>query len=123
MHINAIGANFPQKHELEAQAVRKCDLVTADSRAQSQLESGDLIQMYGDDDRRWREVVELAEVISGTVKGRTSETQITLFKSNGVTTEDIVVAGIIYELARQRGMGRDVPMWQKDARPVVERGI
>ena len=55
MHINAIGANFPQKHELDAEAVRKCNVVTADSRAQSKLESGDLIQMYGDDDRLWRE--------------------------------------------------------------------
>ena len=111
-HINAIGANFPQKHELDAEAVRKCDLVTADSRAQSKLESGDLIQMYGDDDRRWREVVELADVIGGAAKGRTSETQITLFKSNGIAIEDVVTAARVYEMAKEKGIGRDVPMWQ-----------
>ena len=49
-HINAIGANFPQKHELDAEAIRRCDVITADSREQSKLESGDLIQMYGDEE-------------------------------------------------------------------------
>jgi len=37
---------------------------------------------------------------------------ITLFKSNGIAIEDIVVGGRVYELARERGMGRDVPMFQ-----------
>jgi len=27
-----------------------------------------------------------------------------------------VVAGQIYELARERKIGRDIPMWEKDAR-------
>ena len=60
MHINAIGANFPQKHELDGAAVRRCDIIVADSREQSKIEAGDLIQMYGDDERRWDGVDELA---------------------------------------------------------------
>ena len=56
MHINAIGANFPQKHELDGEAVRRCDIIAADSREQSKIEAGDLIQMYGDDKRRWDSV-------------------------------------------------------------------
>jgi len=35
-----------------------------------------------------------------------------MFKSNGIAIEDIVVAGKIYEMARERGMGREVPMWE-----------
>ena len=112
MHISAIGANFPQKHELDAEAVRKCNVVTADSRAQSKLESGDLIQMYGDDDRLWREVIEISDVIGGTAKGRTSDSQITLFKSNGIAIEDVVTAARVYEMAKEKGIGREVPMWQ-----------
>jgi alanine dehydrogenase len=111
-HINAIGANFPQKRELDAEAIRRCNLITADSREQSKIESGDLIQMYADDARRWREVVELADVISGNVPGRKSENDITLFKSNGIAIEDVVTAGRVYELAKEKGIGRDVPMWQ-----------
>ncbi len=123
MHINAIGANFPQKHELNGEAIRRCDIIVADSREQSKLESGDLIQMYGDDKRRWASVTELAEVVGGKTPGRSNSRQISLFKSNGIAIEDIVVAGRIYELARERGMGRQVPLWEKEARAGEARGV
>ena len=114
VHINAIGANFPQKRELDARAVERCDVIAVDSRTQSKLESGDLIQVFGEDAARWAEVKELAEIAAGKATGRTSPNQITLFKSNGIATEDIVAAGKIFEIARERGMGRDVPMWQQN---------
>jgi ornithine cyclodeaminase/alanine dehydrogenase-like protein (mu-crystallin family) len=123
MHINAIGANFPQKHELNGEAIRRCDLIVADSREQSKLESGDLIQMYGDDKRRWSSVTELAEIVAGKTPGRSNPQQITLFKSHGIAIEDIVVAGRIYELARERGMGRQVPLWEKEARAGAVRTV
>jgi alanine dehydrogenase len=123
MHINAIGANFPQKHELDGAAIRRCDVIVADSREQSKLEAGDLIQMDGDDTRRWSSVSELAEIVAGKTPGRSNPQQITLFKSNGIAIEDIVVAGKIYELARDRGMGRQVPLWEKEARAGEARGI
>jgi ornithine cyclodeaminase/alanine dehydrogenase-like protein (mu-crystallin family) len=116
VHLNAIGANFPQKHELDAEAIRRCDLIVADSREQSKIESGDLIQMYGDDKRRWTNVIEFAEIVSGKAPGRITDEQITLFKSNGIATEDIVVAGRIYEIAIERGMGKQVALWEKSAR-------
>jgi ornithine cyclodeaminase/alanine dehydrogenase-like protein (mu-crystallin family) len=115
MHINAIGANFPQKHELDPEAVRRCNIIVADSRAQSKMESGDLIQMYDDDERRWRDVWELADVVSAKVPGRQSEAEITLFKSNGIAIEDVVVSAKIYELARQKGIGKEVAMWEDAA--------
>ena len=123
MHVNAIGANFPQKHELDGEAIRRCDIIVADSREQSKIEAGDLIQMYGDDKRRWASVTELAEIVAGKTPGRSSPEQITLFKSNGIATEDVVVAGRIYELARERGLGRQVPLWEKDAREGAARGV
>ena len=123
MHINAIGANFPQKHELNGEAIRRCDIIVADSREQSKIEAGDLIQMYGDDKRRWSSVIELAEIVAGKTPGRSNSEQITLFKSNGIATEDIAVAGRIYELARERGMGRQVPLWEKEARAGEARGV
>jgi alanine dehydrogenase len=123
MHVNAIGANFPQKHELDGAAIRRCDIIVADSREQSKMESGDLIQMYGDDKRRWSSVTELAEIVAGKTPGRSTPQQITLFKSNGIAIEDIVVAGKIYELARDRGLGREVPLWEKEARAGEARGI
>jgi alanine dehydrogenase len=122
MHINAIGANFPQKRELDAAAVRRCDIIAVDSREQSKIEAGDLIPMYGDDES-WDSVIELSEIVAGKTPGRGNPEQITLFKSNGIATEDIVVAGRIFELARERGMGRQVALWEKEARSAEARGV
>ena len=123
MHINAIGANFPQKRELDDAAVGRADVIAADSREQSRLESGDLIHALGNDLARWDAVLELADIVSGKVPGRTDAQQITLFKSNGIATEDIAVAARVYEAARERGIGREIPMWEREARPAKSRVV
>lgn len=122
-HVNAIGVNQAQKRELDTEAVLRSDFIAADSREQSKIEAGDLIHAFAADASRWESVHEFAEVVAGRVKARTSADQITLFKSNGVATEDVVVGGRIYEIARERKIGRQVPMWQKEARSVAERGV
>jgi len=111
-HINAIGANFPQKRELDDEAVQRASVIAADSREQSRLEAGDLIQALGKDPERWAAVHELAEIVAGSAPGRTDDRQITLFKSNGIAIEDVAVAARVYELAKQRGLGRRLPMWE-----------
>lgn len=115
MHINAIGANFPEKAELDADAVNRADVICADSREQSKLEAGDLIQAFEGDYSRWNDVKELSDLVAGRVEGRTSPGQITLFKSNGIAIEDIVTAGRVYELALQRRVGSNVKLWKPDS--------
>jgi ornithine cyclodeaminase/alanine dehydrogenase-like protein (mu-crystallin family) len=112
VHINAIGANFPQKRELDAKAVELCDVMVVDSREQSKMEAGDLIHVFGEDARRWSNVRELADIVGGKVAGRTTANQITLFKSNGIAIEDVVVAGRVFEMAQERRIGKDLSMWQ-----------
>lgn len=111
MHINAIGVNLAFKRELDAEAVLRCDVVVADSREQSMIEAGDLIQVFGEDKSKWESVHELGQIVSGSVPGRTDTAQITLFKSTGVATEDVVVAGRIYEIAREEKIGKEIAMW------------
>ena len=121
MHVSAIGVNFAHKRELDSEAVNRADVIAADSIDSSKIEAGDLIQAFGDDASRWNSVREFSDVLTGKVPGRTSREQITLFKSNGVAMEDIVVAARVYEIARQRGMGREVPIWQDGARSAEGR--
>jgi ornithine cyclodeaminase/alanine dehydrogenase-like protein (mu-crystallin family) len=116
MHINAIGSNFARKRELDTDAVLRCDLIAADSREQAKIEAGDLIQAFVGDESRWNSVREFGDIVAGKIPGRAHTRQMTLFKSVGIAIEDIVVAGRIYARARERGIGRDIPMWQKDAK-------
>ena len=112
MHVSAIGVNFAEKREIDTETVRRCDVIAADSVEQSKIESGDLIQAFAGDESRWSTVSEFADIVAGKAAARTSRDQVTLFKSNGIAIEDVVVAGRVYELAKQRGMGREIPMWQ-----------
>lgn len=122
-HINAIGINVAHKREIDAEAVNRADVIAADSPEQSRLESGDLIAAFGDNASKWSEVREIAQVVAGRIPGRTSPDQITLFKSNGIAIEDVVTAARVYELARQRGIGREVPVWRDDARAAEGRTV
>jgi alanine dehydrogenase len=115
MHINAIGSNFAEKQELDAEAVGRSDVTAADSVEQSKIEAGDFIQAFGTDSSRWAAVRELADIVAGKAPGRTNQNQITLFKSNGIAIEDVVVAGRVYEIAREKGMGREIPLWREAA--------
>jgi len=109
VHINAIGANFPQKRELDEEAVRRCGIIVVDSREQSRLESGDLIGVLGEDAGAWSAVRELADVVTGKLAGRTHDRQVTLFKSNGVAIEDVTVAARVYEEAVKQALGQHLP--------------
>jgi alanine dehydrogenase len=112
MHINAMGANWPQKRELDAAAIDRSDVVTVDFIEQSKMEAGDLIQAFGENISRWDTVHELSEIVAGKIPGRSSPTQITLFKSNGIATWDLAAAVRVFELALARGVGQSIPLWQ-----------
>lgn len=122
-HINAIGANFPQKRELDDEAVHRANLIVVDSTEQSKMEAGDLIHAFAKEASRWASVHELAEVVGGKIRGRADSSQVTLFKSNGIAIEDIVLAGRLYELARERSIGREVEMWPDETRQARERSV
>jgi alanine dehydrogenase len=113
-HINAVGANFPQKRELDPETVMRAGAIFVDSCEQAKMEAGDLIQSFQEAPGRWESVKELSQLVAGRAVGRTSRDQITLFKSSGIAIEDIVTAGRVYELALQRKLGKQVAFWEAD---------
>jgi len=53
-------------------------------------------------------------VVGEKTKGRTDAKQITLFKSNGIASWDLAVAAKVYALAREKKLGREIPLWSED---------
>jgi ornithine cyclodeaminase/alanine dehydrogenase-like protein (mu-crystallin family) len=115
VHINAIGANHAHKRELNDEAVASADVIVVDSIEQSRQEAGDLIIAFHGDESCWTGVKRLSDVVAGKTGGRTSETEVTLFKSNGIAAWDLAVAMQVYKAACEQGVGREVPLWSASA--------
>ena len=115
VHINAIGANHAHKRELDDEAVASADIIVVDSVEQSRQEAGDLIIAFHGDEICWTGVKKLSEIVAGKASGRTSDTEVTLFKSNGIASWDLAVAMKVYAAARERKLGRELPFWTEDA--------
>jgi len=111
MHINAIGANHAHKRELDDEAVASADVIVVDSIEQSRQEAGDLIIAFKGDEICWTGVKKLSDVVAGKASGRTSDTEVTLFKSNGIASWDLAVAMRVYAQAKKNGLGRPLPFW------------
>lgn len=56
-----------------------------------------------------RQLVELGDVIVGRHPGRSTADEITLFESQGMAVQDISLAVRLEELARERGIGVELP--------------
>jgi ornithine cyclodeaminase/alanine dehydrogenase-like protein (mu-crystallin family) len=92
-HINAAGSNSVARREIDEDAVRRSTFICTDDVQQAKIESGDLTSVLSD--KEWSEVRELKDVVRGNC-GRTSQDEITLFKSNGIAVEDVAAAHYIY---------------------------
>ena len=109
-HINAIGANRLETRELDDTAVQRSAFVATDSIEQAKSESGDLVESMKRGLIGWDRVHEIGDVIAGKVVGRTKADDITLFKSHGIAIEDVAVAAVVYERARDGGIGNPIPL-------------
>jgi alanine dehydrogenase len=109
-HINAVGSHTAGARELDGEAVQKSKVVVDVWEAALQ-EAGDLpipiaegliskTHIYG----------ELADLATGRKPGRSSQREITAFKSVELAIEDVAVAKLVDERARKSGAGQEVRM-------------
>ena len=105
-HINGIGAFTPEMAELDPQLLLRADKIFIDNREAVLSEAGDIIQpinsgIFSVD----RIAGELGEVLEGSLEGRKTESDITVFKSVGFAALDVVAAQQIVTKAREQGIG------------------
>jgi alanine dehydrogenase len=108
LHINAIGAHYPDERELDSTAVVNSKFVV-DLREQALTECGEILipieegligpeHIYAD----------LGELVSGSKLGRTDKNEITVFSSGGTGVDYVSVAALAVERAKQKGVGQVV---------------
>jgi ornithine cyclodeaminase len=96
LHITAVGSDTPGKQELEADCLRRADLVVTDRtsqcRAFGELAHAPEVAVYA----------QLGEIVAGLKAGRTREDQITIADLTGVGFQDTAIASAAYAMLGQR---------------------
>lgn len=107
VHINAIGSFKPSMQEIDPNILLNASIFV-DQKETCLAESGDLIKPinYGLFSASHIKG-EIGDYALGNNKGRTSEEEITVFKSVGVAIQDYVVASKIYEKSISHSFGKD----------------
>jgi len=106
-HINGMGSHAPGMRELDAETISKskvvCDLVEA-----CKSEAGDFIIPVNTGEWNWNKAHgSLGDIVTGKIRSRESNEEITLFKSVGLAIQDISIAFSAYEKAKERNIGMD----------------
>jgi ornithine cyclodeaminase len=110
VHLNAVGSSVPNARELDSQTMADASLYV-DRRESLLNEAGDFLfpqreGLIGPDHVRG----ELGELLLGTVEGRRSDDEITVFKSQGIAVEDLAAAELVLERAEAEDAGTVVSL-------------
>ena len=109
-HINAVGAPRPDWREMDGPLVARASLFV-DSRAGALVESGDVLLAIREGAITETHIGgEIGEVLAGTIPGRRTAEEITLFKSLGMAVEDVATARWVYQRAQAQGIGQHIEM-------------
>jgi ornithine cyclodeaminase len=110
MHLNIVGSSIPSCAEIDAEVVRLSSYFT-DRRESLANEAREYIEALGTGVLKADEPVpELGEVLTGAHPGRTSDSELTIFRSLGLAVEDIASAQLVYERAVERDVGIEVDL-------------
>lgn len=107
-HVNAVGSSIPTSRELDSETIAAAALFV-DRRESTENESGDYLTPLREGAIEPGHIrAELGEVLAEMHPGRTSDDQLTVFKSLGLAVEDLAAAELVVRLARDHGAGTEV---------------
>jgi ornithine cyclodeaminase/alanine dehydrogenase-like protein (mu-crystallin family) len=111
------GALSSPRREIDDGTLRRCSFIVALSKEQAiDSQQGDIYWPAQSGVIGWDKVVEIADVVAGSAPGRTDDKQIILYKNQGGQgIIDIALAKRLYDLAREKGMGTELPIRPRPA--------
>jgi len=107
-HLNGIGSHSPKARELDSTIIKR-SLLIADSYEACLNECGDIMIPISEGAITEEHIhADLGEVVTGKRTGRTSDEQISLFKSNGLAIQDAATARLVFDRAKDAVIGTEV---------------
>ena len=110
VHVNLVGSAIPTTAEADDACVSRSRFFV-DYRPAAMAAAGELLNAIKSGAVAETHIAaEIGEVAMNSASGRTSEDDITVYKSLGVSAQDLAAAHILYEKASAEGFGLDVNM-------------
>jgi ornithine cyclodeaminase/alanine dehydrogenase-like protein (mu-crystallin family) len=107
-HVNLVGAHSPKTREADSDVIANASLFT-DLLESLFNEAGDvLIPLAKGRISRSDIKGEIGRVVSGELAGRSNDDEITVYKSLGVTAQDLFAAQLVWSKAAAAGRGVEV---------------
>ena len=107
-HLNVVGSHTPTVREADTETIRR-SAVYVDLMESARNEAGDILIPVQEGAIDWDHVRgEIGAVLAGSVPGRRSPEEITLYKSQGITAQDLYAAELVYRRALESGAGVEV---------------
>lgn len=112
------------RQELDDESMRRAGVIGVNSRETIRVDQpGDFVARLEKGIITWDKIIEVGEVLNGLRPGRTRADQITLFKNTGgVGISDVAIGGRLYQLAKERGLGLELPIDGAEWREPVQDG-
>ncbi len=108
VHISSIGAHAPDARELDSKTIERASILTAGLKEACLAEAGDYIMPINEGIIKEDDIISIGEIILGRKTGRTSDQDITVFKSVGISAQDVAVAKLVYDRALKENVGQDI---------------
>jgi ornithine cyclodeaminase len=107
-HVISVGATIATQREIDP-ALTASARFFVDSQAAALVECGDIVMGMAEGRFGADHIAgELGAVVAGSIAGRQSSDQITIFKSLGMAVEDVVAADLAYRRAATQNIGREL---------------
>jgi ornithine cyclodeaminase len=109
-HVNLVGSAVPATAEADAALVARAAFFV-DFREAALAQAGELRRAIAAGCVAPDHIkAEIGEILLGMVPGRSSATAITIYKSLGVTAQDLAAGAVVLAAARAAGLGREMPL-------------
>lgn len=105
VHINGVGSYRPDAREIPGETMQAARIIV-DQRTAAAAEAGDIVLPMKDGLLGKNSLlVELGEIVAGIKPGRSSDDEITVFKSVGNAAQDLAVASYLVKKAQKDNLG------------------
>ena len=111
--VTSVGFNTAGTGEVDAETIRRSTVFVESREAALAPPPSGAVELIGptaDGTLEASRIRELGEVLDGIAPGRTSDTEVTLYKSVGIAAQDAAAAALVLDEARRTGVGTEIEL-------------